>query len=62
MLDAVKRADSEDGPSIRDALLVADLGTVSGRTRFDAQRDPIKPAVIIKIRKGRAVFFAPMEP
>jgi len=62
MLDAVRRAGRDDGPAIRDALRTADLGTVSGRVRFNADRNPIKPAVIIKFQNGRQVFFAPMEP
>jgi branched-chain amino acid transport system substrate-binding protein len=62
MLDGVQRAGKDDGPAIRDALRTADLSTVSGRVRFDPDRNPIKPAVIIRIQNGRQVFFTSMEP
>jgi branched-chain amino acid transport system substrate-binding protein len=62
VLDAVQRAGRDDGPAIRDALRAADLAAVSGRVRFDADRNPLKSAVIIRIQNGRQAFFAPVEP
>ncbi len=62
MLDAVKRAGKPDGSAIRDALKNTDMSVVSGQVKFDADRNPIKSAVIIEIKGGKQVFRASVNP
>jgi hypothetical protein len=48
---------------IRDAIAkTKDFPSVSGTITLDADRNPIKPAVILKIRGGRREFFATVTP
>jgi len=35
---------------------------VSGTIKFDENRDPIKPAVIIKIENGKQVYVTTVNP
>jgi hypothetical protein len=35
---------------------------VSGTITFDAERNPIKPGVILKVEGGRAKFFEKIAP
>jgi len=62
MLDAIKRAGSTQGAAIRDALVKTSLDTVSGKVTFDANRNPIKSAVIIEIKGGKQVYKTTVNP
>ncbi len=62
MLNAVKTAGKADGSAIRDALAKTDLGVVSGQVKFDANRNPIKSAVIIEIKGGKQVYKTTVNP
>ena len=62
MLDAIKRAGSTTGSAIRDALAKTNLDVVSGKVTFDANRNPIKSAVIIEIKDGKQVFKTTVNP
>jgi len=62
MLDGIKRAGKTDGKAIRDALKATDLGVVSGQVKFDANRNPIKSAVIIEIKGGQQVYKTTVNP
>jgi branched-chain amino acid transport system substrate-binding protein len=60
---AMERAESLTGPAIRDALaLTKDFPSVSGSITLDAARNPVKPAVILRIRDGRREFTATVTP
>jgi branched-chain amino acid transport system substrate-binding protein len=62
-LAALKNAEITTGPGIRDAIAkTKDFPSVSGTITLDADRNPIKPAVILKIRGGRREFFATVTP
>jgi branched-chain amino acid transport system substrate-binding protein len=62
-LAAMERAESLTGPAIRDALAkTKDFPSVSGHITLDAERNPVKPAVILKIQGGKSVFAASMTP
>jgi branched-chain amino acid transport system substrate-binding protein len=62
-LAALERADGLTGPAIRDALArTKDFPSVSGNITLDAARNPIKPAVILKIQDGRRQFTAAVTP
>jgi branched-chain amino acid transport system substrate-binding protein len=62
MLDSIQRAGSTDGAAIRDAMAKADLKTVTGQVKFDADRNPVKSAVIIEIKGGKQVFKTTVNP
>lgn len=62
MFDAINRAKSTDGTAIRDALKVADFKAISGTIKFDANRNPIKAAVIIEIKGGQQTYKATVQP
>ena len=53
MFDAVERAGSSDPRAVRDALAATrDFKGVTGAVTFDAERNAIKPVVIIRIEPG----------
>jgi branched-chain amino acid transport system substrate-binding protein len=62
MLNAIKVAGSTDGAKIRDALAKTDLACVSGQVKFDANRNPIKGAVIIEAKDGKQVYRTTVNP
>jgi len=62
MLTAIKTANSTDGTKIRDALKAIDLQVVSGRVKFDENRNPIKSAVIIEIKGGKQTYRTTVAP
>ena len=62
LLDAIARAGAADGPAIQEALMRTEFPAVSGPVRFDAQRNPHKPGVIMQIRNGRRIYRATVAP
>lgn len=62
MLNAIAKANSADGAKIKDALAATDLDVVSGHVKFDANRNPIKSAVIIEIKGGKQVYRTTVNP
>ena len=57
LADAIARAGSTEGKRIRDALAATkDFAGVTGTITMDADRNPIKPAVILKVEGGRFRF------
>lgn len=62
LFEAIKNARSTDGEAIRQALLKTDMTSVTGHLKLDANRDPIKPAVMIKIENGKQVFAGKVTP
>ena len=62
-LAAMQRAESLTGSAIRDALAqTKDFPSVSGSITLDAARNPVKPAVILRIQDGRRQFAAAVTP
>jgi branched-chain amino acid transport system substrate-binding protein len=63
LADAIKRSDSFDRTKIRD-MLAATKGFqgVTGTISFNAQRDPIKSAVIIEIKDGKPMYLKNVLP
>jgi branched-chain amino acid transport system substrate-binding protein len=49
LADAMTRANSTDGPKLREALAKADVPGVTGRLKINAQRNVDKPAVIQEV-------------
>jgi branched-chain amino acid transport system substrate-binding protein len=66
LADAMTRANTTDGPRVRDALAQADVGGVTGRLKMNAQRNVDKPAVIQELvfENGdvRFVYKTTIEP
>lgn len=52
LADAIEKAGSSDSEKVRDALMQTDKKYVTGLIKFDENRNPIKPAYIIKISKA----------
>jgi branched-chain amino acid transport system substrate-binding protein len=50
--DAIKAAGSADATAIRDALAKTDKKYVTGQIKFDANRNPVKSAIMLEIVKG----------
>jgi branched-chain amino acid transport system substrate-binding protein len=63
LFDAIRRAGRADGPTIRDALAkTKELKTVAGVITYDQNRNPTKPAVILRIKDGKQTFVARVSP
>lgn len=61
--DALTRSPSLRGPAIRDALAATkDFAGVTGNLTIDADRNAVKSAVILQIKKGKAVYLATVNP
>jgi branched-chain amino acid transport system substrate-binding protein len=62
-LAAMQRAESLDGPVLRDAIAATkDFPGATGTLTLDADRNPVKPAVILTIQDGRRKFAAAVTP
>jgi branched-chain amino acid transport system substrate-binding protein len=58
LVDAMKRAKDLTGPSIRDALAATKgYPGVTGNITLDENRNPLKPAVVLKVGKGGKYEF-----
>lgn len=53
LFDAIRRAGAASGPALAAALAGTDYPGVSGLIRFDSQRNPTRPPLIIEVRGGR---------
>ena len=63
LADAITRAGSTEGKRIRDALAsTQDFAAVTGSVTMDADRNPLKSAVILKVDGGRFRFAAAIAP
>ncbi|MGH9399037.1 MAG: ABC transporter substrate-binding protein [Thermoanaerobaculia bacterium] len=63
LFDAMRRAGSTDGKRLRDALAeTAGFAGVTGTITMDADRNPVKPAVVLKVEAGRFRFAASLAP
>ncbi|MEO8432651.1 MAG: ABC transporter substrate-binding protein [Acidobacteriota bacterium] len=60
--DAIRRAGSTEGRRVRDALAVTkDFPGVTGSITMDADRNPTKLPVILKVEGGRPKFAATLK-
>jgi len=63
LLEAIRRANSDDPGKIRDALAsLKGFEGVTGKFTMDENGDPIKSAVIIQIRDGKQKFLQVVNP
>jgi branched-chain amino acid transport system substrate-binding protein len=63
LVDAIKRADSTEGPKVRDALAdTKDFKGVSGSLTMGPDGNPIKSVVIDKVENGKFVYVTTIAP
>lgn len=63
LIDAIKRAGSDDPEKIRDALEeTKDFPAVSGKITFDENHNPVKSAVIIEFKDGKQTYKTSVNP
>lgn len=63
LIDAVRKANSDDPGKIRDALAsMKGFTGVTGTFTMDANGDPVKSAVILQIRDGKQKFLQVVNP
>jgi branched-chain amino acid transport system substrate-binding protein len=63
LADAIKRAGSTDGEKVRDALrAVKDFPGVTGKITINSDRNAVKPAVVLKIEKGKFHYVETVNP
>lgn len=63
LFGAIDRADSLDPAKVKDEVVkTKDLDAVSGKITLDAERNPVKPAVIITIEKGKQKYVTQVNP
>ncbi|RIE05869.1 ABC transporter substrate-binding protein [Candidatus Cryosericum terrychapinii] len=61
-LDAFKTCGSIKGSDIRDAMKNTTFSGIGGAYKFDANRNPIKAAVILQIKNGQQTFLMTVNP
>jgi branched-chain amino acid transport system substrate-binding protein len=63
VLDAIKRAGKTDGPALRDAIAsTRDFPGVAGTITLDEHRNPVKPAVVLKVEGGKFKYVTTVAP
>ena len=61
--DAAKRATDATPKALRDALATTkDIDAATGKLTLDAKRNPVKPAVVVKVTDKGDVFDSLVEP
>ena len=60
MLAGIQSAGTTEGAALRDAIAASDLQLPSGELKYDADRNPIKAATIIKVVDGERTFYKTM--
>ena len=59
----MKRAKDLTGPSIRDALAATKAYPgVTGNITLDENRNPLKPAVVLKLQDGKYIYQETIKP
>lgn len=63
IIDAVRRANSTEPKALRDALAATKgLDAVTGKLTFDANRNPVKPAVVVRVTEQGEQFDTEIAP
>ena len=61
--DSFARAKSASGPDLRDAIArTKDFDGVTGKITLDADRNAVKPAVVLKIEDGKQLYQTTIAP
>lgn len=57
LADALKRSGTSEGPALRDAIAATkEFAGVTGVITIDAERNAVKPAVVLKLQDGKYVY------
>lgn len=63
IVDAIKRADSDDPVKIKEALAATkDFPAITGKLTLDENHDPVKDIVIIEMKAGKQTVNSKMSP
>jgi branched-chain amino acid transport system substrate-binding protein len=63
LFDAIRRANSTDPAAIRDAIAATEnFPGISGNITMDENRNPVKPAVVLKVQDGALEFVESVSP
>lgn len=62
LLTAIKNAGADNTDKVRAALERISYNAVTGKTSFDAQHNPVKGAVILKVTGGKIAFNSFVSP
>jgi branched-chain amino acid transport system substrate-binding protein len=62
LASAAESADSLAPEDIAHQLERMEFEGVTGRWRFDAQHNPVKPVVVVRVQEGRVVFHTIVQP
>jgi branched-chain amino acid transport system substrate-binding protein len=63
LADAMRRAGATEGPKLRDALAsTKNFAGVTGIISMDANRNAVKPAVILKLQDGTYIYQETIQP
>ena len=62
LVTAIEQAGSTEGPALIEALKTAEVDAVSGKIKYDENRNPVKEAAIIEIKDGAQSFFKKVSP
>jgi branched-chain amino acid transport system substrate-binding protein len=63
LFDAIRRAGSTEGAAIRDALAQTQgYAGVTGTITLDAERNAVKPAVVLAVRDGALAYVETINP
>ncbi len=62
-ITAMERANDLSGPAIRDEIAkTKDYPGVAGNITLNAERNAVKPAVVLQVKDGKAVYAASVAP
>ncbi|MDB4985259.1 MAG: ethanolamine utilization protein EutJ [Myxococcaceae bacterium] len=63
IIDALRRAGTTEPKALRDALAATkNLDAVTGKLTLDANRNPVKPAVVVRVTPDGEAFEAEISP
>jgi hypothetical protein len=63
LADSIARAGTTEGPKLRDAIAqTQNYAGVTGTITIDAQRNAVKPAVVLKLQDRKYVYQETIRP
>jgi branched-chain amino acid transport system substrate-binding protein len=63
LAEGIKTAGTTDGPKLRDAIAATkNFAGVTGAITLDAQRNAVKPAVVLKLQDGKYIYQETIYP
>ncbi len=63
LVDSMKKANSTDGPKLRDAIAqTKDYSGVTGNITIDKDRNSVKPAVVLQVKNGKLAYVETITP